>query len=79
MRNFIPLAVGALLDIIDWLAVGFIPILGDIIDIAGSVYFYKMLGPLGAAGLIELIPGLDILPTFTLLGAAAVFKKRGRS
>jgi len=67
--------IGLLLDIPDWLAIGSIPIIADILDIIGTVYFTKVLGPAGISGVIELIPLADLLPTFTALGLYADMKK----
>jgi len=71
VRSFQPVIVGAFLDILDYLLVGFIPILGDIVDLIGVAYFWRALGPVSLAGLVELLPGLDILPTYTALGVLA--------
>jgi hypothetical protein len=65
------LVVGALLDLVDYLAVGLVPILGDIVDLIGVAYFWRVLGPVSLAGLLEAVPGMDVLPTFTALGAYA--------
>jgi len=68
------------MDIIDWLGIGSIPLLGDIFDLfAGAVtYFWVKIRGLdkkkpwfiswmsGGATLIELIPGGDLLPSYTL-------------
>jgi len=59
------------LDVFDWAAVGMVPILGDIIDLIGTAYWFKVLGPIGLATAIELIPGADILPTNLALGIYA--------
>jgi hypothetical protein len=66
--------VGLILDIPDWLGFGLIPIVGDLLDIIGTIYFTKVLGPIGIAGAIELIPLADVLPTFTCLGLYADMK-----
>jgi len=72
--------VGLLLDIFDWLGMGLIPVLADIVDLIGVAYFYRVLGPVSLAGLIELVPMLDTLPTFTAMGAYAYMTggRRGR-
>ncbi|MEM1949381.1 MAG: hypothetical protein QXY50_02815 [Candidatus Caldarchaeum sp.] len=63
-----PVVVGVLLDLLDWIGVGLIPLLADIADLVGVAYFYRLLGPAALAGLLELVPLLDTLPTFTALG-----------
>ena len=63
--------VGLALDIIDWVLIGFIPGLGDVVDALGAIYFYKQLGIVGALPIVEVIPGFDILPTNTAMGIYA--------
>ena len=72
------LIFAGLVDLIDWLVVGSIPLVGDVLDIFTGliIYFWvKMSGldnaqpwyvsSLGGLGtLIELIPGGDLLPTY---------------
>lgn len=67
------LIIGLLLDVFDWLIVGALPIIGDVVDFLGSFYWYTKLGPIGFAGLVELIPGgvTDMLPTNIVLGYLA--------
>jgi hypothetical protein len=69
--GFQHIVVGALLDLVDYLAVGLAPILGDIVDLIGVAYFWRVLGPVSLSGLLEVVPGMDVLPTFTALGAYA--------
>jgi hypothetical protein len=69
--------IGLALDVFDWLVVGSIPILGDIVDLAATAYWLKVLGPIGFAAAVELIPVADILPTNIALGIYAD-QKAGR-
>lgn len=62
--------MGGLLDLFD-LGLGMVPLLGDAIDVLASLYWFKKLGPVGLAGLIELVPMLDLLPTNLALGYMA--------
>ena len=62
------LIVGILLDAVDYILIGMIPGLGDVVDAVGILYFCFFLGPLGVAPAIELVPGLDILPTNMITG-----------
>ncbi len=66
-----PLIIGAFLDVLDYILIGSIPIIGDIVDLIGVAYFWRVLGPFSLAGLIELMPAFDILPTYTFLGILA--------
>ena len=62
MRNAY-IAAG-ILDLIDYLVIGFIPIAGDAADIAGILAMHFITkNPLYITGLVEIIPGADILPT----------------
>ena len=70
------LLVGFMLDLPDFLGFGLIPVVGDIIDILGIAYFYRVLGPTALAAALELIPGFDILPSYTALGLYATIKRR---
>ena len=76
--HFFHIAVGVAFDIIDFLGIGLIPIVGDVIDVAAALYFYKFVGVVGLAGLVELIPFVDILPTFTAIGIYAAIKEKRR-
>ncbi len=67
--------VGVALDALDYLALGFTPIIGDFIDLAGAFYFYKVLGPVGLSSALELVPLADVLPTNILLGIYADMKR----
>ena len=55
------------LDIVEYiLPMLMVPIAGDIIDFAGFVFCIFYFGWLGFLALFDLIPGLDILPSFTI-------------
>ena len=70
MKIGVNTVVGGLLDLFDF-GIGMIPIVGDAVDILASLYWFKKLGPTGLVGLIEVIPGLDLLPTNLALGYMA--------
>ena len=76
IERWLPLLIGMALDLFDYFVVGFIPIIGDIIDIFGMVIFYKYIGIVALAGAVELIPLADILPTFSALGLYASLKRK---
>jgi len=42
-----------------------VPLVGDILDFAGAVLCVVFFGWIGFLSLLELIPGLDVLPIFT--------------
>jgi len=71
--------IGLIFDLIDWIGIGIFPGLGDIVDLVASVYWYREIGPMGLASAIELVPGLDILPTNLALGIYADYiKEKGK-
>ena len=54
------------------------PIIGDFLDFAGSVFCVMFFGWIGFISLIELIPGLDVLPFFTVAWLVWYLSKRRR-
>jgi hypothetical protein len=78
--NWKPVFVGLCFDIVDWVIIGLIPIVFDVFDFLCGLYWYTKVGAVGLASLIEVIPGLDVLPTNIALGVYAGMKedkKRG--
>ena len=65
--EFLTLIVCLSLDVIEYIVpILMMPISGDVVDLAGvffCVYFFSWTGFLS---LIEMTPGLDFMPTFTL-------------
>ena len=63
------------LDGIDYVGVGFVTILGDVIDIISIPIMYKLLGNnlLAVLGAVELVPLADIFPSNTLLALIVDF------
>ena len=70
--------LSALLDVLDYLAVGLVPVAGDVIDIMGTAVLFYLMGPLGLVGLAELMPLFDVVPTYLALTALAYLKATGR-
>lgn len=80
VEGVLVLGFAILMDIIDWLGLGSIPLIGDIFDLftGAVIYFWVKIRGLdqkkpwfiswmsGGATLIELIPGGDLLPSYTL-------------
>lgn len=61
------LAVCLSLDLLEYLIPFMMtPIYGDIIDFTGIVFVFIFFNYYGALSILELIPGFDILPLFTL-------------
>jgi hypothetical protein len=70
VKRLRPLAVGIILDMVDYGLIGLVPVAGDIVDIFGAAYFLlvekqKLPTLLGAT---ELIPAVDFLPMWTFAG-----------
>ena len=76
--EILTLFVCILLDLIEILfPILMIPVAGDVIDIIGISFSIFFFGPIGAISILELIPGLDMLPIFTATWLAwYVVKKR---
>jgi hypothetical protein len=66
--------IGFALDLFDWIGIGMIPIIGDVVDAAATIFWYKVVGPIGLTSAIEIIPGLDILPTNIAIGLYADYR-----
>jgi len=56
-----------MLDISEYMfAILLLPIAGDFLDIIGIVASFAMFRLIGIISLFELVPGVDILPTFII-------------
>ena len=66
-------------DAVDYIGIGAVPVLGDILDAATSLALWRLLGvkytaPTG----LEFIPGSDFLPIhITSVGVAYLHNKKG--
>jgi hypothetical protein len=66
-RDLLALAICILLDAIEYiLPLMLSPLFGDIWDVLGVVYCIASFGTIGAISMLELIPGLDIIPFYTI-------------
>ena len=55
------------LDILEFIAPMLLtPVLGDILDLAGFLFCAVYFNVIGAISLLELVPGLDVVPFFSL-------------
>ena len=76
-RFLIHTFIGLLFDIVDWAMVGLVPVAGDLVDAVATLYWAKVLGPVGLMAAVEFIPfGADLLPTNIVLGLYADSKKK---
>lgn len=65
-------------DLLDFLAVGAIPGLGDVLDIGTTGLIYYLTGePITLANAAELVPGADFLPLCSAATLVAYFKNKG--
>lgn len=68
--------VAVISDLLDY-SIGSIPFFGDIIDTGTIAVNYQALGVKPSIlSLIELIPGADFLPTYTILTTYAYIRER---
>ncbi len=77
------LAICLALDLLDYLVPFMMtPIYGDLLDLIGLIFAFMYFNWLGAILILELVPGLDILPLFTItwvtwyINTSKVKKKR---
>ena len=77
------LAICLSLDLLDYLVPFMMtPIYGDLLDLIGLIFAFMYFNWLGAILILELVPGLDILPLFTItwvtwyINTSKVKKKR---
>ena len=60
--------IGLASDLLDVFG-GFIPILGDVLDLGTAAVMYLVSGsPMALAGLVEIAPFIDFLPSWTVVG-----------
>lgn len=75
-RYYVAFAVAAISDLMDYTPLGALPIIGDAIDAATLPILYRLIGRFSVAGLLEFIPLVDLLPTYTIAVAVAYFRAR---
>lgn len=63
--------IGFAFDVLDWVGLGLIPVLMDVVDVFAALFWYSKLGVVGLASAIELIPLVDLAPTNIILGFMA--------
>ncbi|MEM3870968.1 MAG: hypothetical protein QXE05_00160 [Nitrososphaeria archaeon] len=66
-------------DMLDFLAVGAIPGLGDILDLGTAGLAYYLTGePITLATAAEIVPGADFLPISSIATLYAYFRRKER-
>ncbi len=77
--ELISLIVCILLDISEYIAVILIlPVVGDMLDLAGIIVCLAMFRWVGLVSLLELVPGADILPIFIITWLIGYFLRKRR-
>ena len=72
--------LGFFLDLFDWVVLGFLPVIGDAIDLLGTAFWLHILkSPVALIGAIEFIPLADVLPTNIFIGVYADHKGAKKS
>lgn len=67
-KYLLALLIAVANDGIDYLGVGSLPVAGDVLDLASSALLFPLIGGYEPfLTLAELIPGVDLLPTYTVL------------
>ena len=65
--ELLSLVICVILDVSEYMAaILLLPIIGDILDVVGFVACLAMFRLIGLISLLELVPGLDILPIFII-------------
>jgi hypothetical protein len=63
-------------DALDLAGIGAIPVIGDVIDVASTAMLWKLLGrDYSIPTILEFIPGLDFLPTYTVTVIFAYYRE----
>lgn len=66
-EELMTLLVCLCLDLLEFVApILLTPILGDMLDLAGFLFCAVYFNVVGAISLLELVPGLDVVPIFSL-------------
>ena len=75
IRKVLAIILSLFLDAIDYIG-GFLPFVGDFLDIMGMGMIYFLTDdPIALAGLIELLPFADFIPVFTLASLYSMYKQ----
>lgn len=75
--ELLTLAICITLDIIEYMfAILLLPLVGDFLDIIGIVACFAMFRLIGIVSLLELVPTVDILPTFIITWLIWYFAKK---
>ena len=77
--ELISLIVCIILDISEYIAVILVlPVVGDMLDLAGIIVCLAMFRWVGLISLLELVPGADILPIFIITWLIGYLLKKRR-
>ncbi|MCJ7631997.1 hypothetical protein MUP77_06340 [Candidatus Bathyarchaeota archaeon] len=77
--EFVDLAMCLSIDIVEYvIPVLMLPLIGDLFDLVGIASCLVLFRAVGLTSLLELVPGLDILPMNTITWFVWLFLKRQR-
>jgi hypothetical protein len=76
LRYYVAFAVAVISDLIDYTAVGALPVIGDAIDAVTIFILYALIGKSSIIGVAEFIPFIDLFPTYTVAVAWAYYRAR---
>lgn len=73
---FLAFGVALVNDALDLAGIGSIPIIGDVLDLASSMILWRFLGKnYSVPTVLEFVPGLDFLPTYTSIVVLAYYRE----
>lgn len=79
MHWMLLLGIAVSSDVLDFFGAG-VPIVGDVLDLVTVSVLLPFIGIETSLGLVELVPGADILPTYTALALWRIlheYRKQG--
>ncbi|MGI0019412.1 MAG: hypothetical protein ACREAY_02965 [Nitrososphaera sp.] len=75
LRYYVAFAVAIVSDLLDYTAMGSLPVIGDVIDAITIPILYALIGKFSLFGAVEFIPFADLVPTYTIAVALAYRKE----
>ncbi|MER3408014.1 MAG: hypothetical protein C4292_04465 [Nitrososphaera sp.] len=76
LRYYVAFAVAVISDLLDYTAVGALPVMGDAIDAVTIFVLYALIGKSSIIGVAEFVPFLYLFPTYTIAVAWAYYRAK---
>lgn len=76
LRYFAAFGVAIVADLLDYTAVGALPVIGDALDAVTIPILYALVGKSSILGAVEFVPFLDLFPAYTVAVVWAYYKAR---